>query len=300
MVAVLTGLPLLLNERNDTIHITGYTYLLFQEDFVGLIRALILGIIQGLTEFLPISSSGHLVIFPAAVGWDSPTLVFDATVHLATLIAVIIVFWRDLGVLISAWWKGLWHGHPLENVHSRITWWILLGTIPGVYAGVYLESTFESFFTEPRAVGGFLLATALLLVLADILGKRQRGFTDITWWDGLLVGIGQAASISPGLSRSGTTISVGIFCGLSREAAARFSFILAIPIILGAGLRSLAELIRHGDVSAEAPALVVGFIAAAISGYLAIRFLLAYLRKRRLYPFAIYCVLVGILTITFL
>jgi undecaprenyl-diphosphatase len=267
---------------------------------VGLIRALILGIVQGLTEFLPISSSGHLVLLPAALRWDSPTLVFDATVHLATLIAVIAVFWRDVGTLIAAWWKGVWGGKPLKTIESRIAWWIIVGTIPGVLAGVLLESTFESLFSEPRAVGGFLLATALLLVLADILGKRQRGFLDITWWDGLLIGVGQAASISPGLSRSGTTISVGMYCGLSREAAARFSFILAIPIILGAGLVNLVELVRQGNISAEAPALVIGFLAAAISGYAAIRFLLAYLRKRPLYPFAIYCVLVGILAITFL
>ncbi|HEY98248.1 MAG TPA: undecaprenyl-diphosphatase UppP [Dehalococcoidia bacterium] len=265
-----------------------------------LIRAFILGIVQGLTEFLPISSSGHLVLLPAALGWDSPTLVFDATVHLATLIAVIAVFWRDVGTLIVAWWKGLWGWQPMKTVESRIAWWIVVGTIPGVLAGVFLESTFESFFSEPRAVGGFLLATALLLVLADILGRYRRGFTDITWWDGLIIGIGQAASISPGLSRSGTTISVGVFCGLSREAAARFSFILAIPIILGAGLANLVELFESGNVSAEAPALVMGFFTAAISGYAAIRFLLAYLRKRRLYPFAIYCVLIGILAIAFL
>ena len=267
---------------------------------MGLIQALILGLVQGLTEFLPISSSGHLVLLPAALGWDSPTLVFDATVHLATLVAVVAVFWRDLGALIAGWWRGLWRGLLLETVESRLAWWVVVGTIPGILAGVLLESTFESLFSEPRAVGGFLLATALLLVLADILGKRQRGFTDITWWDGLLIGIGQAASISPGLSRSGTTISVGIFCGLTREAAARFSFILAIPIILGAGLANLFELVRHGNISAEAPGLVIGFLAAAISGYAAIRFLLAYLHKRPLYPFAVYCVLVGILAIIFL
>lgn len=267
---------------------------------MALIRAFILGIVQGLTEFLPISSSGHLVLLPAALGWESPTLVFDATVHLATLIAVMAVFWRDVGTLIVGWWKGLWDRRPLETVESRIAWWIVVGTIPGVLAGVFLESTFESFFSEPKAVGGFLLGTALLLVLADILGRHQRGFTDITWWNALIIGVGQAASISPGLSRSGTTISVGVFCGLSREAAARFSFILAIPIILGAGLANLVQLVKYGDVSTEAPALIVGFLAAAISGYTAIRFLLAYLRKRRLYPFAVYCVLIGILAIIFL
>lgn len=267
---------------------------------MGFVQALVLGLVQGLTEFLPISSSGHLVLLPAALGWDSPTLVFDTTVHLATLLAVIAVFRRDVGILIFAWWKGVWCDQTRRTVESRIAWWIIVGTIPGILAGVLLEGVFESFFSEPRAVGAFLLVTALLLVLADILGKRQRGFTDITWWDGLLIGIGQAASISPGLSRSGTTISVGMFCGLTREAAARFSFILAIPIIFGAGLTNVVELVQHGDISAEAPALVTGFFAAAVSGYLAIRFLLAYLPKRPLYPFAIYCLLAGALVMVYL
>jgi undecaprenyl-diphosphatase len=267
---------------------------------VGLIQALILGIVQGLTEFLPISSSGHLVLLPAAVGWQSPPLAFDATVHLATLIAVVAVFWRDLVQLIAAWWWGLWSRHPLGTVESRLAWWIILGTIPGIVAGQLWKDTFESFFSNPQAVGGFLLATALLLVLADIIGRRQRGFKEITWLDSILVGIGQAAAISPGISRSGATIAVGMYCGLTREAAARFSFILAIPIIAGAGLVHLAELLRYGDIAAEAPALAVGFIAAAICGYAAIRFLLAYLRKRPLYPFAIYCLIVGILAIAFL
>ena len=267
---------------------------------MGLIQALVLGIVQGLTEFLPISSSGHLVLLPAVLGWDSPTLVFDATVHLATLIAVIAVFWRDVGAIIAAWWKGLRDRHPLEKAESRIAWWLVVGTVPGILAGVLLEDTFESFFSEPRAVGAFLLCTALLLVLADILGKRRRGFTEITWWNAFLIGIGQAAAISPGISRSGATIAVGMFCGLTREAAARFSFILAIPIILGAGLVNLAELLRHGDISAEAPVLVVGFFAAAVCGYAAIRFLLAYLHKYPLYPFAVYCVLAGSLAIAFL
>jgi undecaprenyl-diphosphatase len=267
---------------------------------VGLIQALILGVVQGLTEFLPISSSGHLVLLPAAVGWESPPLAFDATVHLATLVAVVAVFWRDLARLISAWWRGLWCGHPLGTTESRLAWWVILGTIPGLLAGQLWKDTFESFFSNPRAVGGFLLVTALLLVLADILGRRQRGFREITWLDSILVGIGQAAAIAPGISRSGATIAVGMYCGLSRQAAARFSFILAIPIIAGAGLVQLSELFRYGDVSAEAPALTAGFFAAAICGYAAIRFLLAYLRQRPLYPFAIYCLVVGILAIMFL
>ena len=267
---------------------------------MGLFQALILGIVQGMTEFLPISSSGHLVLLPAALGWESPSLVFDTTVHLATLIAVVAVFWRDLIGLIVAWWQGLWRGQPLKTTESRLAWWVILGTIPGILAGVFLEETFESLFDSPNAVGVFLLLTALLLVLADILGRRQREFTGITWLDSLLIGIGQAAAIAPGISRSGATIAVGMFRGLSRAAAARFSFILSVPIITGAGLSQLVKLVRYGSLSSEAPLLIVGFISAAICGYAAIRLLLIYLRKRPLYPFALYCIVVGLLALTLL
>jgi len=267
---------------------------------MGLFQAFILGIVQGATEFLPISSSGHLVLLPAALGWPSPSLVFDTTVHLATLIAVVVVFRRDLLGLIVAWWRGLLNGQPLQSTESRLAWWVILGTVPGVLAGLLLEETFKSFFASPTAPGVFLLLTALLLFLAEVLGRRRRALQEITWLDSILIGIGQAAAISPGLSRSGATISVGMFCGLTREAAARFSFILSVPIIAGAGLSQLVELVSRGDPSAEAPFLLVGFLAAAVSGYAAIRLLLAYVRKRPLYPFAGYCLIVGVLTLTLL
>ena len=267
---------------------------------MGLFQALILGIVQGVTEFLPISSSGHLVLVPAALGWSSPSLVFDATVHLATLVAVLAVFWQDIIRLIVGWWRGLLRGRPLETVESRLAWWIIVGTVPGILTGLLLEKPIEFLFESPRAAGAFLLVTAVLLVLADILGRRRRDITGITWLDGLLIGIGQAAAIAPGISRSGATISVGMFCGLTREAAARFSFILAVPIIFGAWLVQIAKLAGQGGLSAEAPLLVAGFVAAAVCGYAAIRLLLVYLRKRQLYPFAVYCVVVGILALTLL
>jgi len=267
---------------------------------VGLFEALILGIVQGATEFLPISSSGHLVLLPAALGWASPPLVFDTTVHLATLIAVVVVFWRDLRGLIVSWWQGLWRGQPFKSTQSRLAWWVILGTVPGILTGLFLKKTIVSLFESPRAAGIFLLLTALLLVLAEVFGQRRRDFPEITWLDSILIGIGQAAAIAPGLSRSGTTISVGMFRGLNREAAARFSFILSVPIIAGAGFEQLAELVRHGGLSAEAPLLLVGFVAAAVCGYAAIRMFLVYLRRRPLYPFAAYCVVVGTLALTLL
>ena len=267
---------------------------------MGLLQALILGIVQGATEFLPISSSGHLVLIPAFLGWDSPPLVFDTTVHLATLVAVVMVFWRDLLGLLTAWWRGLRQGRPFQTVESRLAWYVVLGTVPGVLVGVFLEDTFESLFASPRAVGGFLLLTALLLILAEVLGRRRRELTSMTWLDSLLIGIGQAAAITPGLSRSGTTMSVGMFRGLTRDAAARFSFILSVPIITGAGLMQLITLAGDDNIPVRTPELIVGFIAAGICGYAAIRLFLAYLRKRPLYPFAVYCVIVGVLSLVLL
>jgi undecaprenyl-diphosphatase len=267
---------------------------------MSLLQALILGIVQGATEFLPISSSGHLVLVPAFLGWDSPPLVFDTTVHLATLLAVVAVFWHDLLGLLAAWWRGLRRGQPFQTVESRLAWYVILGTVPGVLAGYFLEDMFESFFASPWSNGWFLLLTASLLVLAEALGRRRRELATMTWLDSLLIGIGQAAAIAPGLSRSGTTMAVGMFRGLTRDAAARFSFILSIPIILGAGIMQLATLAGNDGVSAQASGLIVGFLAAGISGYAAIRLFLAYLRKRALYPFAAYCIIVGVLALALL
>jgi len=253
-----------------------------------------------MSEFLPISSSGHLVLVPAALGWASPPLVFDTTLHLGTLVAVVAVFWRDLLHMIVSWWQGLQRGRFLENDDSRLAWWVILGTVPGILAGLFFGGFFESLFGSTHAVGVFLLLTALLLILAEVFGRRHKNLLGMTWLDSLLVGIGQAAAIAPGLSRSGTTIAVGMFRGMTREAAVRFSFLLSVPIIFGAGLGQLAKLVGHGSLHVEAMPLLVGFVTAAVCGYAAIRFLLAYLRKRPLYPFAVYCVVVGILALALL
>jgi len=267
---------------------------------MGLLEALVLGIVQGATEFLPVSSSGHLVIVPAALGWDSPSLVFDTTVHLATLLAVVAVFWHDFIELLVAWWQGLRQGRPLGTPAARLAWWVILGTVPAALAGVFLESTFESLFASPRTAGVFLLLTAVLLVLAELFSRCRHELTGMGWLDSLIIGIGQAAAIAPGLSRSGTTISCAMYRGFTRPAATRFSFILSAPIIAGAGISQLIKLAGGGDLSAEAPALMVGFLAAAVCGYVAIRLLLSYVQQRSFYPFAIYCAVVGALALAFL
>ena len=264
---------------------------------MGILEALVLGIVQGLTEFLPLSSSGHLVIVPAILRWPAPPLVFDTTVHLGTLLAVVAVFWRDIGRLLAAWWQGLRRRRPLETAEARLAWWVLLGTVPAVLAGVLLEEEFEALFGSPHAVGGFLLGTALLLLLAEVLGRRKRPLAEMAWPDALLVGLAQAAAIAPGLSRSGATMATGMFRGLTREAATRFSFLLSIPIIAGTGLVQLLKLVRGGGGPAEALPLALGFLAAALCGYAAIRLLLAYVRRRPLYPFVAYCLILGLVAL---
>jgi undecaprenyl-diphosphatase len=169
--------------------------------------------------------------------------------------------------------------------------------VPGVILGVLFDETFERLFGMPRAAAGFLLATAALLVLSEYVGRRERAMESITWWDALLIGVGQSLAIAPGLSRSGTTISAGLLLGYRREDAARFSFLLSIPIILGSGLYQFLKVLRGDTASVPAMVLLVGFLAAGVTGYLAIAGLLALVRRRSLWPFAVYCALFGALVL---
>lgn len=263
---------------------------------MGLGEAFLLGVVQGLTEFLPISSSAHLVLLPAWLHRPLPPLVFDTTVHLGTLAAVLAVFWRDVGKLAAAWWQGLRARHPLGTSESSLAWWLLLATLPAAAAGFFLEEAFERLFASPRYVGAFLLLTALLLAAAERFSRRSRPLSDIRWADALLVGLGQAAAIAPGLSRSGATIATGMLRGLQRDAAARFSFLLSIPIVGGTGVYQLSK-VATGPIDVPWLSLAVGFASAALAGFAAVRFLLVYLRRRPLYPFAVYCLCLGLLAL---
>ncbi|MBO9370565.1 MAG: undecaprenyl-diphosphate phosphatase [Chloroflexi bacterium] len=269
-------------------------------------RALFLGLLQGATEFLPISSSGHLVLVPWLLGWPIPSLAFDAMVHWGTLVAVIAYFWRDWLALLRGAWVGL-RARSLNDPGARLFLLLIVGTIPGVLAGVLLEDFFEGMFARPDAAAGFLLLTAALLTLAELGWARRssvlnprapRALPALSWADALVVGLAQAVAILPGVSRSGATIAAGLGRGLEREAAARFSFLLSAPIILGAGAMQLWQMARAGTLAGEAPLLVAGFLTALVSGFAAIHFLLNYVRRRPLYPFALYCILLGILGLT--
>jgi undecaprenyl-diphosphatase len=258
---------------------------------MNLFQALFLGLLQGATEFLPVSSSGHLVLVPWLLRWDSPGLAFDAVVHWGTALAVIACFWRDWVTLIRAAFRR--RGDPCGRP-ANLAWLILLGTLPAMFAGWLLGDFFEGMFARPVAAAALLLVTAALLTASERFGRHARDLDTLTWSDALLVGFAQALAIFPGLSRSGATIAAALARGLKREPAARFSFLLATPVILGAGLLKVVDLAQVGDLAAQFPALVVGFLAAALIGFGCIRFLLRYLQRHRLYPFAIYCAVMGL------
>ena len=269
---------------------------------MDIIQAIILGIVQGATEFIPVSSSGHLVIVPWLLGWEKPSLLFDTMLHWETLVAIFVVFWRDFIALIRAWFGSIAR-RSFADPNARLAWFIIVGTIPAVAAGLLFNDFLESMFLNPQAVGFFMLITAGLLAGSEQLAKRSQATRDLdhmNWTDAIVIGVAQSFALLPGISRSGSTIAAGLGRGIRRDLAARYSFLLGTPAFLGAGLLQLVKTV--GDNSATlagnvAP-MVAGFIAAAVVGVLAIRFLLRYLRNRTLYVFSIYCLVVGLLTIT--
>lgn len=263
-------------------------------------QAILLGIVQGLTEFLPVSSSGHLVITPFLLGWQIPeqeAFIFDVLVQVATLAAVIAFFWNDLWGIARAVLLGLRQRRPFETPQARLGWYLILATIPAVVLGLALKDLLESLFSSPAASAGFLLATAALLLLAERTGRRQRSLEHLGWRDALWIGLFQALAIFPGLSRSGATITGGMLRDLDRPTAARFSFLMSVPVMLGAGLIAVLDLLAIPDMSRLLPSYLPGFLASAVVGYLSIRWLLGFLARRPLHVFSIYCTLLAVLTL---
>ncbi|NLF51774.1 MAG: undecaprenyl-diphosphatase UppP [Leptolinea sp.] len=259
-------------------------------------QAIILGIVQGLTEYLPVSSSAHLVIVPYLLGWTFPeeqVFVFDVLVQLGTLVAVVVFFWKDLVNIVIDFVKGIIERKPFATDGSRMGWLIILASIPGGLAGITVKPLVEAAFKNPRAVAILLLVTAALMLAAERAGRKERGFTTIAWLDALLIGLGQALAIFPGISRSGATISIGLFRGLKRADAAKFSFLMSIPIMLAAGLYSALDLRDVSNLTSFLPAILSGTLAAAIVGYLSIKWLLSFLNKHPLSVFSIYCAILG-------
>lgn len=263
-------------------------------------QAILLGIVQGLTEFLPVSSSAHLVIVPFLLGWNIPAeqvFPFDVLIQLGTLLAVIIYFWKDLWGIIKAFVLGLARLKPFADPQARLGWLLILATIPAVVFGLLVKNKVEAAFNSVAATAAFLFVTAILLLVAEFLGKRSRQFSSIKWLDALVMGLFQAVSVFPGISRSGATISGGMLRSLDRAAAARFSFLMSIPVMLGAGVLEVKDVLAQPGLTSFLPLIAIGFISAAVVGYLSIRWMLAFIMRHSYRAFAVYCCAIGLLTL---
>ena len=249
------------------------------------LRAAVLGCLQGAGEFLPISSSGHLIVLPFLMGWPDSGLAFDVALHLGTLAAVAFAFWRDWLRLLKGGLRGIASGRPLADPDARLLLYLALATLPGAVAGLLLDDWAETVFRSPALVSSMMALMGAVLWLADRRAGSVAEGEVVSLRDALLIGFAQALAIVPGTSRSGATISMALFLGHKREAAARFSFLLALPITAGAALVKVPDLVASG---AELTPVLVGMLTAAASGLLAIRFLLRYVRTRSYAPFVWY------------
>ncbi len=261
-----------------------------------IIQALILGIIQGITEFLPVSSSGHLVIIPFLLGWDLPKeqiFPFDVLIQMGTLLAVIVFYWKDLTQIAHSMVLGIKNKKPFEEIQARTGWLAILATIPAGLAGLFLKEHIENAFTNPAAAGALLIVTSAILAASEKIGKKSRNIATLKWPDAVGMGIFQAFSIFPGISRSGSTISGGLLKNLDRKTAGQFAFLMAVPIMAAAGLLGLIDFIKIPNLSQFLPVMAVGSLIAGIVGFFTIRWLLGYITNHSLLPFAIYCLILG-------
>ena len=255
-------------------------------------KAVFLGVLQGLTEFLPISSSAHLRIFPELFGWGDPGAAFTAVVQIGTELAVLIYFRKDIWRIGSAWVQSLWQPARRGETDARMGWFIIVGSLPIVILGILLKDTIESDFRNLWVIGTTLVVLGLILGIADRFSPTNKEIRHIGLFDAVLMGAAQACALIPGVSRSGATISMGRFLGFGREAATRYAFLLAIPAVVGAGLFELKE-IPHGDNSYGWGPTIVATIVAFLVGYTAIAWLLRYVATKSYLPFVVYRVVLG-------
>jgi undecaprenyl-diphosphatase len=264
---------------------------------MSLMQSMLLGLVQGLTEFIPVSSTAHLILVPWLLGWEFPTeaeFVFDVLVQWGTLLAVLVYFRRDVAAILLAVIAGLRRRRPLETFEARLGWLVVAATLPAVLIGLVFKDFFEATYASPVGTAAFLLGTAALLFLSERFGRRDRGLTGLGWLDAVVIGFAQAVALLPGISRSGATIAGGLARGLDRPAAARFSFLMSMPALLGAGVLATLDLLAIPNFAAYLPPILAGFVVAAVVGYACIHWLLSYLARHSLYVFAAYCVLASL------
>ncbi|MBT1074818.1 undecaprenyl-diphosphate phosphatase [Geobacter grbiciae] len=256
------------------------------------LHATVLGAIQGLTEVLPVSSSAHLILIPWLFGWPESGITFDVALHLGTLIALALYFRRDIAELVVNALSGLTGG-----AHSSTTllpWYIIAGCVPAAIVGKTLEEPIEAIFrANPAIIAAFLIGFGLLLALADTLGSKKSRMDQIDLKNAMMIGLAQCLALLPGVSRSGITITAALFLGFSRETAARFSFLLSLPIVAGAALLKVGHLVRHGVPEGELQPLLIGVGVSAVFGYVSVALLLKLVQRYSLYPFVWYRLLAG-------
>jgi undecaprenyl-diphosphatase len=256
-----------------------------------LLQAIVLGIVQGLTEFLPVSSSGHLLLGQYFLGLDQDRfgLSFDVALHMGTLVAVVSYFWRDLLRMAFAFFRSFGHRDLANDADQRMAYLIIAATVPAAVIGYFLEGFFEGpAVRSPWVVVFNFVLIGVLFIVGEVVGSRTRRASKLGFGEAVGIGFAQAAALVPGVSRSGATITLGLFLGLRREEAARFSFLMSVPIIAGAGSLKVGEVILQGMDAAQAFLFVVGFVTSAAVGYVTIRFLLNYLTNHSLGAFAFY------------
>ena len=258
-----------------------------------------LGITQGVTEFAPVSSSGHLIIVPWLFGWtilQNPELnkTFDVALHVGTLIGALVYFRHDVARYLAAWIRSI-RRRSIASADERLAWALVVGTIPGALAGALFESVIEDKLGQPWLIAVMLIVFGVILIVVDSAAPVRRRMADLSVRDGLVMGVAQAVALQPGVSRSGVTITAGRALGLDRESAARFSFLLALPIIAGAGILKGIDVAGSGLPAGMAWPFVWGMVASAVSGFLVIAFLLAYVRRHSFVVFLVYRVAVAIL-----
>jgi undecaprenyl-diphosphatase len=259
---------------------------------VDFLQAVVLGLIQGLTEFLPISSSAHLRIFPELFGWEDPGAAFTAVCQIGTELAVLIYFWKDLWRIFTTWLKSLVKPEYRGHLDARMGWFIILGSVPIVILGVTLKDLIESQFRSLWVIGTTLIVMGIVLGIADRIGGSSKAVKDLSLRDGILFGLAQACALVPGVSRSGATISMGRLLGYERAAATRYAFLLAVPSVLGAGVYQLKDVSGTTNPYGWGPTIVATVVAFVV-GYSAIAWLLRYVSSNSYTPFVVYRVVLG-------
>lgn len=260
---------------------------------MNLIHAAVLGSLQGLTEVLPISSSAHLILLPWLLKWPESGLTFDVALHLGTFLALSLYFWRDIIEMTFSFFDAI-AGRSLNTPARRLPFLIIAATIPAAVAGKLFEHQVEAVFrSSPLLMASFLVVFGLVLGAADLLGRKRRILDEIKPVSALTIGLMQCLALIPGVSRSGVTITAALMLGFTRESAARFSFLMSLPIVSGAALLKTVHLLKHGIPAGEGLPMLVGIVASAVTGYISVAFLLRFVQKQSLSPFVWYRVLAG-------